>query len=114
VEPATEDEFRYKFPECEIGAMPPFGNICGMEVYVAVGLAQDETIAFNAGPHTELIKLACSDFYRLVMPRVGKFTSKREASEGPPPIALSLITGMVYKEKAGILARQGRTHGRIP
>jgi Ala-tRNA(Pro) deacylase len=78
VELATEDEFRYKFPECEIGAMPPFGNLYGMEVFVTECLAEDETIAFNAGSHTELIKLAYSDFYRLVMPKVGKFASKRD------------------------------------
>lgn len=76
VELATENEFRYKFPECEIGAMPPFGNLYGMEVFVAEALAEDETIAFNAGSHTELIKLAYSDFYRLVKPKIGKFTSK--------------------------------------
>ena len=76
VELANEEEFRYKFPECEIGAMPPFGNLYGMEMFVAEGLAEDETIAFNAGSHTELIKLPYSDFYRLVMPKVGKFSSK--------------------------------------
>ncbi|HBL24600.1 MAG TPA: deacylase, partial [Deltaproteobacteria bacterium] len=52
------------------------GNLYGMEVFVAEGLAEDETIAFNAGSHTELIKLAYSDFYRLVMPKVGRFSSK--------------------------------------
>lgn len=77
VELATEDEFRYTFPECEIGAMPPFGNLYGMDVFVAEGLAEDETIAFNAGSHTELIKLAYSDFYRLVMPKTGRFTATR-------------------------------------
>lgn len=77
VELATEDEFRYRFPECEIGAMPPFGNLYGMDVFVAEELAKDETIAFNAGSHTELIKLAYNDFHRLVMPKTGKFTLRR-------------------------------------
>lgn len=76
VELATEDEFRYKFPECEIGAMPPFGNLYGMDVFAAEELAKDETIAFNAGSHTELIRLAYSDFHRLVMPKTGRFTSR--------------------------------------
>lgn len=75
VELAAEDEFKNLFPECEVGAMPPFGNLYGMEVYVADQLAEGEEIAFNAGSHTELIKLAYSDFERLVKPRVLKFAT---------------------------------------
>ncbi len=73
---ATEEEFRDLFPECEIGAMPPFGNLYGMEVYVAPALAEDQAIAFNAGSHHELLKLAYEDFVRLVHPRVAKFSRK--------------------------------------
>jgi Ala-tRNA(Pro) deacylase len=73
VELASEDEFRETFPGCELGAMPPFGNLYGMEVFVAQGLAEDEEIAFNAGSHIELIKLAYEDFERLVQPRVIEF-----------------------------------------
>ena len=73
VELAEEDEFREIFPDCELGAMPPFGNLYGMEVFVARGLAEDEEIAFNACSHTELIKLAYADFERLVQPRVMEF-----------------------------------------
>jgi Ala-tRNA(Pro) deacylase len=76
VELASEREFKDMFPECDIGAMPPFGNLYGMEVYVAESLAEDEEIAFNAGSHTELIKLAYKDFDRLVKPKVIKFSSK--------------------------------------
>jgi len=71
---AREDEFRDKFPECELGAMPPFGNLYGMEVFAAETLAADEEIAFNAGSHTELVKMAYKDFERLVQPRVAKLT----------------------------------------
>lgn len=67
---AREDEFKDKFPECELGAMPPFGNLYGMEVFAAQALAADEEIAFNAGSHTELIKMAYKDFERLVQPRI--------------------------------------------
>lgn len=74
---ATEQEFRDMFPECEVGAMPPFGNLYGMEVFVAKGLAADEEIAFNAGSHTELIRLAYRDFERLVKPKVVDFLPKR-------------------------------------
>jgi Ala-tRNA(Pro) deacylase len=70
VELATEREFQDKFAECEVGAMPPFGNLYGMEVYVARELTKDAEIAFNAGTHTEVIKLAYADFGRLVNPKV--------------------------------------------
>ncbi len=70
VELACEKEFKDKFPACEVGAMPPFGNLYGMETYVADTLAEDEEIAFNAGSHTELVRLAYADFERLVQPKV--------------------------------------------
>src|SRR5712692_4123817 len=62
---ATEAEFRDKFPECETGAMPPFGNLYGMRVFLDLRLMRDKEIAFNAGAHTELIRLALDDFSRL-------------------------------------------------
>lgn len=70
---AEEAEFRELFPECEIGAMPPFGNLYGLPVYVAHTLGENEEIAFNAGSHTEVIRLAYADFDRLVKPRVLSF-----------------------------------------
>ena len=73
VELASEQEFADRFPECEAGAMPPFGNLYGMDVYVAQNLTEDPEIAFNAGSHTELIKLAYKDFERLVRPKLLKF-----------------------------------------
>ena len=78
IELATEEEFADKFPGCEIGAMPPFGNLYGMDVYVDESLTEDETIAFNAGSHTELIKLPYADFKRLVQPKVANFSAKEE------------------------------------
>lgn len=75
VELANEQEFRAIFPESEIGAMPPFGNLYGMEVFVDESLSQDDEIAFNAGSHTELIKLAYRDFERLVKPKLAKFAA---------------------------------------
>ena len=73
VELAGEQDFKDMFPECEIGAMPPFGNLYEMQVFVAASLAEDEEIAFNAGSHTELIRLAFEDFRRLVKPKVVEF-----------------------------------------
>jgi Ala-tRNA(Pro) deacylase len=73
VELASESEFRDRFPGCDPGAMPPFGNLYGMDVYVAAGLAEDEEIAFNAGSFTELVRMAYRDFERLVQPKVLSF-----------------------------------------
>jgi Ala-tRNA(Pro) deacylase len=75
VEIATESEFRNTFPGCELGAMPPFGNLYGMDVLVDESLTEDLEIAFNAGTHTELIVLPYADFARLVSPWVAKITT---------------------------------------
>jgi len=75
---ASEREFRDMFPGCETGGMPPFGNLFGMDVYVSAKLAEDEEIAFNAGSHTELVKLAYKDFDRLVKPKVIHFAAGKE------------------------------------
>ena len=73
---ATEPEFKDRFPDCELGAMPPFGNLYSMAVYVADSLAQNKDIAFNAGSHTELIRLSYDDYRRLVKPRILQFSWK--------------------------------------
>lgn len=67
---ATEEEFADRFPGCELGAMPPFGNLFDMEVFVSPHLTQAERIAFNAGTHTEVMQIAYDDFARLVKPAV--------------------------------------------
>ena len=72
---ATEGEFRDLFPQCELGAMPPFGNLYGIPVYVAVALAEDEDIAFNAGTHRELVRMKYKDYERLVQPVILKFSA---------------------------------------
>jgi Ala-tRNA(Pro) deacylase len=73
VELAAEGEFAQQFPGCDEGAMPPFGNLYGMPVYVDASLAEDEEIAFNACTHTELVQLAYKDFQALVKPVVTTF-----------------------------------------
>jgi Ala-tRNA(Pro) deacylase len=72
VQLASEQAFRDMFPGCEVGAMPPFGNLYGVDVYVSKLLANDEEIVFNAGSHTELIRLAYRDFARLVKPTTAR------------------------------------------
>ncbi|HOI28718.1 MAG TPA: YbaK/EbsC family protein [Melioribacteraceae bacterium] len=71
---ANEMEFKDKFPECDVGAMPPFGNLYNMDVYVAQSLLDDDEIAFNAGTHTELIQMSLKDFLDLVKPKIIKFS----------------------------------------
>src|SRR5207249_12151650 len=63
---ATEEEFKGLFPDCEIGTMPPFGNLYNMEVYVDQSLTTDEKIVFQAGTHYEAVKLRYTDFAKLV------------------------------------------------
>ena len=70
---ASETEFKDMFPDCEVGAMPPFGNLYNLTVYVAKVLTENEQIAFNAGTHTELIQMSFRDFEHLVHPRIMKF-----------------------------------------
>jgi len=70
LELATEREFQDKFPECEIGAMPPFGNLYNMDVYVDENLTHDNELVFNAGSHSELIRMNYQDYNRLVRPKV--------------------------------------------
>jgi Ala-tRNA(Pro) deacylase len=72
---ATESEFKRHFADCETGAMPPFGNLYGIPVYVDESLTEDREIAFNAGSHYELIKMAFADFERLVKPEVMEFST---------------------------------------
>ena len=73
---ASEDDFKDLFPDCEVGAMPPFGNLYEMNVYADESLAEEIEIAFCAGSHTELIRLAYKDFAKLVEPTVLSFSVK--------------------------------------
>jgi Ala-tRNA(Pro) deacylase len=77
LELAEEEEFEDRFPDCQLGAMPPFGNLYGMDVYVAESLAEDDEIAFNGGSFTELVRMAYADYARLVKPRILRFGAPR-------------------------------------
>lgn len=76
IELAHENEFRELFPDYETGAMPPFGNLYGLDVYVAESLAEEEAIAFNAGTHTDLVKMAFATFAKLVKPKILRFSTR--------------------------------------
>ncbi len=77
---ATEAEFKELFTDCELGAMPPFGNLYGLEVYVDQSLTTDEEIVFQAGTRHEAVKLRYQDFASLVRPRDAEF---HMATTGP-------------------------------
>ena len=76
---AIEKEFKDLFRDCDLGSMPPFGNLYGMNVFVSRALTQDKEIAFNAGSHYELIRLAYKDFERLVSPKIADFSIKMKS-----------------------------------
>lgn len=73
---ATEQEFSDLFPDCELGAMPPFGQLYNLPVYVDKTLAADEEIVFNAGTHRDAIRMGYADFVRLARPHTGSFAEK--------------------------------------
>jgi Ala-tRNA(Pro) deacylase len=75
---ATEDEFVARFPECEIGAMPPFGNLFGLNVFVDPALEKDEYIYFNAGNHVQTVRLRYKDFAALVKPEIACLVEVRK------------------------------------
>lgn len=74
---ASEEDFGQVFPECETGAMPPFGNLYGLPVYADDSLEKDKEIAFNAGTHRELIRMSWDDFKRLAQPKILRFAAGR-------------------------------------
>jgi Ala-tRNA(Pro) deacylase len=77
---AEEIEFGPAFPDCEVGAMPPFGNLYGLPVYVDASLSEDEDIVFQAGTHTDTMRIKYADYVRLVNPTMVKVTRARHRS----------------------------------
>ncbi len=78
---AHEDEFATAFPDCEVGAMPPFGNLYGLPVYVDSALAEDERIIFQACTHTDTVAMAYVDYARTAKPKVADIASKSAAAK---------------------------------
>lgn len=77
VELASEDEFESMFPDCELGAMPPFGSFYDIDTLVAESLTEDDEIAFNAGTHKELVKMAYRDYEELAEPKIMRVGVKK-------------------------------------
>lgn len=78
----TEQEFKSLFPDCVVGAMPPFGNLYGLPTYVDKSLSQEDYIVFEAGTHTDAIKLSYRDYEKIVKPRVEDLASKIQPMKG--------------------------------
>jgi Ala-tRNA(Pro) deacylase len=73
---ATEQEFKDLFPDCAIGAMPPFGNLYNVPTYVDKSLTEDDFIVFEAGTHTDAIRMSYADYERLAKPTIAEFAVK--------------------------------------
>jgi len=78
----NEEEFESFFPDCAVGAMPPFGNLYGVPTYVDKSLAEEDYIVFEAGTHTEAIKLSYRDYEKIVNPRVEHLAIKIQPMKG--------------------------------
>lgn len=76
---AAEERFQDAFPDCEVGAMPPFGNLYGVPVYVDRAIAEDETIVFRAGTHTDTMNVSYADFEKLAGPAVADLADPPDA-----------------------------------
>jgi len=74
---AKEEEFEDTFPDCDVGAMPPFGNLYEVPVCVEATLAEDETIVFRAGTHTDTMSVSYGDFERLAEPTIAEFAASK-------------------------------------
>lgn len=70
---ASEDEFGERFPDCEVGAMPPFGSLYDMRVFVDVMITEVDDLCFNAGSHEQILRMDCGDYLKLEQPVVGAF-----------------------------------------
>ncbi len=78
----SEQDFKPLFPDCAVGAMPPFGNLYGVPTYVDKSLSQEEYIVFEAGTHTDAIKLSYRDYEKIAKPRVEDFAIKIQPMKG--------------------------------
>ena len=78
----SEKEFKSLFPDCAIGAMPPFGNLYGLPTYVDKSLAAQDYIVFEAGTHSDAIKLSYRDYEKIVKPQVEDLAIKLQPMKG--------------------------------
>jgi len=79
---STEDQFKSLFPDCSIGAMPPFGNLYDLPIYVDKDLAEQDYIVFEAGTHRDAIKMRYRDYQKIVKPKVNDLAIKLHPMKG--------------------------------
>jgi Ala-tRNA(Pro) deacylase len=77
-----EEEFKSLFGDCAIGAMPPFGNLYGLSTYVDKHLAEQDYVVFEAGTHTDAIKMSYRDYDKIVKPKVEDLAIKLRPMKG--------------------------------
>jgi Ala-tRNA(Pro) deacylase len=77
-----EQEFKPLFPDCAFGAMPPFGNLYGLPTYVDQSLAEQDYIVFEAGTHTDAIKMNYPDYEKIVKPKLNDLAIKLQPMKG--------------------------------
>ncbi len=109
---ASETEFQQLFPDCELGAMPPFGNLYNLPTYVDQELTFDENIVINAGTHAEAIRLRYSDFARLARPRVVRFGEPPPAEVAARKKAAKAAARKAKKAKKGKKAKKAKKAGK--
>ena len=73
---ASEDEFGELFPDCEVGAMPPFGSLYNIRVFVDEMITEIDDLCFNAGSHEQILRMDCGDYLKLEQPVIGTFAIK--------------------------------------
>ena len=78
----AEAEFKPLFPDCAVGAMPPFGNLYGLPTFLEKHLAGQDYIVFEAGTHTDAIKMSYSDYEKIVKPKVEDLAVKLQPMKG--------------------------------
>ncbi len=103
---ANEQEFQQFFPDCELGAMPPFGNLYQLPTYADIEVTRNENMVINAGTHAEALRLRFSDFNRLARPRVGRFAEPPPAEIAAQKKAARAKERKKAKKKARAVARK--------
>lgn len=83
---ASEEDMRRLFPDAEVGAEPPFGNLYGLRVFASNDLAEDDWVTFNAGTHRDAIRMRYPDFVRLVHPSVLRISVRETPGSSKKPI----------------------------
>jgi len=75
---ASEAEMKIDFPDWELGAVPPLGDLFGLPIYLDIDLVDHEILLFSAGTHTDSIKINSADFINLIRPDITELCEEEE------------------------------------